>query len=63
MNLEKSRQSKKVMSSLKVNGETIHNNEEILTKEANFYRKLTLQKMLIQAVLQTICLTLMILQS
>jgi len=51
------------MSSLKVNGETIHNNEEILTKEANFYRKLTLQKMLIQAVLQTICLTLMILQS
>jgi len=39
-NLEKSRQSKKVMSSLKVDGETIHNNEEILTEEVNFNRKL-----------------------
>ena len=40
MNLEKSRQSKKVLSSLKVDGETIHNNEEILMEEVNFYRKL-----------------------
>ena len=40
VNLEKSRQSKKVLSSLKVDGETIHNNEEILMEEVNFYRKL-----------------------
>ena len=28
------------MSSLKVDGEKIHNNEEILTEEVNLYRKL-----------------------
>ena len=46
-----------------VDGETIHNNEEILIEEVNFYRKLYTTENVDSSSIQPICLTLMILQS